>query len=86
MDKYGYGEKTFPRDVKFCPQTGNPPTAFVFSRFSYGENLVWGSRPKKSARNISRTGTKFYIAGKSFLAVMVLINEKYCQMTEAAKH
>jgi hypothetical protein len=26
-----------------------------------------------------------YVAGKSFLAVTVLVNDKYCQMTEAAK-
>jgi hypothetical protein len=28
IDKYHYGEKIFPRDVKFCPRTGNPPTAY----------------------------------------------------------
>jgi hypothetical protein len=28
IDKYRYGESIFPRDVKFCPRTGNPPTAY----------------------------------------------------------
>jgi hypothetical protein len=27
IDKYRYGENIFPPDVKFCPRTGNPPTA-----------------------------------------------------------
>jgi hypothetical protein len=46
---------------------------------------VWGSRPKKSARNISPTGTKFDVAGKNILAVTVLVNDKYFKMHEAAK-
>jgi hypothetical protein len=41
-------------------------------------------RPKKSARNISRTGTKFYV-GKNILAVTVLVNDKYFKMHEVAK-
>jgi hypothetical protein len=28
IDKYRYGENIFPRDVKFCPRTGNPTTAY----------------------------------------------------------
>jgi hypothetical protein len=28
IDKYRYGENIFPRDVKFCPRTGIPPTAY----------------------------------------------------------
>jgi hypothetical protein len=28
----------------------------------------------------------FPFAGKSFLAATVLVNDKYCQMAEAAKH
>jgi hypothetical protein len=47
---------------------------FVFRRFSY-EKLVWGVQAKEILRNISRKGTKFYVAGKSFLAVTVLVND-----------
>jgi hypothetical protein len=36
-------------------------------------------------RRISRTGTKFYIAGKNILAVTVIANDKYFKMQEAAK-
>jgi hypothetical protein len=28
IDKYRYGENIFPREVKFCPRTGNPPTSY----------------------------------------------------------
>jgi hypothetical protein len=28
IDKYRYGKNIFPRDVKFCPRTGNPPRAY----------------------------------------------------------
>jgi hypothetical protein len=28
IDKYRYSENIFPRDVKFCPHTGNQPTAY----------------------------------------------------------
>jgi hypothetical protein len=28
IDKYRYGKNIFPHDVKFCPCTGNPLTAY----------------------------------------------------------
>jgi hypothetical protein len=39
LDEYGYGEKTFHRNVKFCPRTGNLPTAYqhLSLMFLYGE-------------------------------------------------
>jgi hypothetical protein len=41
---------------------------------------------RKKYLHISRTGTTFYVAGKNILAGAVLVNDKYRQMTEAAKH
>jgi hypothetical protein len=65
---------------------GNPPTA-------YQHLSIAGSRTGRSwcggpgQRNPqSHMWTKFYIAGKSFLAVTVLFIKKYRKMTEATKH
>jgi hypothetical protein len=48
IDKYRYGENIFPRDVKFCPRTGNLPTTYQPVPVR-GEGGL-GSRPKKSAK------------------------------------
>jgi hypothetical protein len=45
IDKYRYGKNIFPRDVKFCPHTGNPPTAYQHLSLAgscTGEKVVWG--------------------------------------------
>jgi hypothetical protein len=69
-------------------------SAFVFSRFPYGEKVVWepGQRNPQEIYNVNNNkqlspyGTKFYFAGKNILAATVLVNDKYREITEVAKH
>jgi hypothetical protein len=40
IEEYRYGEKTFYRNVKFCPRTGNPPTAYQRLSLASSRSLI----------------------------------------------
>jgi hypothetical protein len=51
IDKYRYGENIFPRDVKFCPRTGTPPTAYQhLSLAGSRTGRSWCGGPAKEIR------------------------------------
>jgi hypothetical protein len=77
IDKYHYGENFFSRDVKFCPRTGNPPTAY--QHLSLAGSRTGGrwcgvqakeirnqSKRKTITNNSPRTGQNFTSRGKIF--------------------
>jgi hypothetical protein len=84
--KYRYGENIFPRDVKFCPRRGNPPTAYQhLSLAGSRTGRSWVGVQAKEIRKKYIPGQQFYVAGKNILAATVLVNDKYFKMHEAAK-
>jgi hypothetical protein len=92
IDKYRYGENIFPRDVKFCTRTGNPLTADQHLSLSLAGSRTgrsWcGVQPGQKIRmKYIPYGDKILCPGKSFSPKKFShFNEKYRQMTKAAKH
>jgi hypothetical protein len=47
IDKYRYGENIFPRDVKFCPRSENPPSAYRHLSLGGSRTGLWGVQAKE---------------------------------------
>jgi hypothetical protein len=88
IDKYRNDEKTFPRDVKFCPRTGYISCGFIWPGPPH--QLLPIREPAKDKWWYDVGGfpirvTKFYVAGKNILAVTVQVLVNDLKMHKAEK-